>query len=170
MIGRKVIKIAYLLTVNKIPHSHNSKINIIKNKILKRLFKKISISSNIRPNIKFVNGDNISIGNNSGIGENSFVQDIGEIEIGDNVLMGPEVMIFTTNHRIGKDKLINEQGYIIKNVKIKNDVWIGARAIILPGVTIGEGAIIAAGSVVTKNVDEYSIVGGNPAKFIKIRT
>lgn len=169
MIKKKFIKNAYLLTINKIPHSHNSKINIIKNKILKNLFKEISINSNIRPNIKFVSGNNISIGYNSGIGENSFIQDIGEVEIGNNVLMGPEVMIFTANHCIDKDKLINEQGHIIKNVKIENDVWIGARSIILPGVTIGQGSVVAAGSIVTKNIDQYTIVGGNPAKFIKRR-
>lgn len=169
MINRKIIKATYLLTINKIPHSHNSKITLIKNKILKYLFKEISISSNIRPNIKFVNGNNISIGNNSGIGENSFIQDIGQVKIGDNVLMGPDIMIFTANHSIEKSKLINEQGYIVKDVKIENDVWIGARSIILPGVTVGQGSIIAAGSIVTKDIDEYSIVGGNPARFIKKR-
>lgn len=170
MINRKLIKVTYLLTINKIPHSHNSKINGFKNKILKYLFKEISSTSNIRPNIKFANGNNISIGNNSGIGENSFIQDIGKVYIGNNVLMGPEVMIFTANHCIDKEKLINEQSHIIKNVRIENDVWIGARTIILPGVTIGQGAVIAAGSVVTKSVNEYTIVGGNPAKFIKRRT
>lgn len=169
MIRKNFLRIFYLLTINKIPHSHNSKIKKIKNRILKYIFKDISINSNIRPNIKFVNGNNISIGHKSGIGENSFIQDIGEIKIGSNVLMGPEVMIFTSNHCTKKNKLINEQGQIIKNVKIEDDVWIGARSIILPGVIVGQGSIIAAGSIVTKNVEPYSIVGGNPAKFIKER-
>ena len=83
--------------------------------------------------------------------------------------MGQECKIFTANHQYKKDSLIIEQENIIKPVIIGSDVWIGARSIILPGVTIGEGSVIAAGSVVTKSVDKYSVVGGNPAKLIKYR-
>lgn len=80
--------------------------------------------------------------------------------------MGPEVMIYTANHNIARNLKIIEQGMDVKPVRIENDVWIGSRAIILPGVTIKKGAVIAANAVVSKNVEEYEIVGGVPAKKI----
>lgn len=164
MIGK-----VYQLTINKIPHSHCGVISKLKSKLFKYIFGKVGKNINIRPNIKFVYGKNIFIGNNSGIGEGSFIQDIGNITIGADVLMGPEVMIFTSNHCIKKNKLIRKQDITIEDVKIGNDVWIGARTIILPGVTIGNGVVIGAGSVVTKDIGENEVVAGNPAKLIKIR-
>lgn len=166
----KILKIIYILTLNKVPHGHSSIFHKIKVNYLNLLFDYIGNSLEIMPNIRFANGYNISIGNKSGIGEKCMLQDIGKIDIGENVLMAPEVMIFTANHNIDKGMNICEQGMTIKNVKIEDDVWLGARAIILPGVTIGTGSVIAAGSVVTKDVDPFTIVGGNPAKFIKNRT
>lgn len=164
-------KIIYLLVINKLPSTHNSNsfINKLRILYLKRVFGYIGKNANIRDNIKFAIGSNIYIGENSGIGEKSFIQDLGTIEIGNNVLMGPEVMIYTANHNIEKEKLIREQGNSIGNVIIGNDVWVGARAIILPNVKIGTGAVIAAGAVVTKDVEEYSIVGGIPARKISQR-
>ncbi len=86
-------------------------------------------------------------------------------------MMGQECAILTTNHRFDRlDIPMNEQGCSeIKPVVIGNDVWIGMHCIILPGVHIGNGAIIGAGSVVTKNVPDFAIVGGNPAKLISFR-
>lgn len=121
---------------------------------------------NIMDNIEFGSGSNISIGNNSGIGARCSLNDSTRISIGNNVLMGPEVIFYTTNHKIDRNKLIINQGFEFGDIKIEDDVWIGARAIILPGVTVGKGAVIGAGAVVTKNVDDYTIVGGIPAKKI----
>jgi acetyltransferase-like isoleucine patch superfamily enzyme len=90
----------------------------------------------------------------------------GEITIGRNVLIGPNSQFETLNHEIS----LNENGRrpnIIKPIIIEDFVWIGARAVILQGVKIGKGSIIAAGAVVTKDVPANSIVGGVPAKLIK---
>lgn len=110
-----------------------------------------------------------SIGNNSGIGINCKLN--GKVIIGDNVLMGPEVLMYTQNHNYSRTDIpmkLQGTGDEIPIV-IGNDVWIGARCIILQGVRVGNGAIIGAGSVVTKDVPDYTIVGGNPAKVIKAR-
>lgn len=94
----------------------------------------------------------------------------GEIFIGDNVIMGGRVVFHTLNHNYDKKEvLINQQGVTVKPIKIEDDVWIGSDAIILPGITIGTGSVIGAGSVVTKDVEPYSIVAGNPARLIKKR-
>lgn len=111
----------------------------------------------------------ITIGNNSGIGSNSV---IGRYTvIGNDVMMGPECIIYTRNHSFNRTDIpMNRQGMQdFKSVVIGNDVWLGARVTILPGVHIGDGSIIGAGSIVTKDVPRYAIVGGNPARIIKYR-
>lgn len=83
--------------------------------------------------------------------------------------MGPGVKIFSLNHGINNGAPMNTQPPTEKDVIIGNDVWLGANTVVVAGVTIGDGAITAAGSVVTKDVQEYTIVGGNPAQVIKKR-
>lgn len=111
----------------------------------------------------------IQLGNHSGIGLNAIMD--GGIIIGENVMMGQNCAIITTNHQFNDISIpMNQQGCSdIKPVIIENDVWIGMYCIILPGVKIGQGSIIGAGSVVTKDVPEYAIVAGNPAKIIRYR-
>ncbi|MFI3201320.1 MAG: acyltransferase [Eubacteriales bacterium] len=122
---------------------------------------------NIEKGAKF--GANVALGDNSGIGIRASLSD--NITIGKNVMMGPDCMIFTRNHNFeNKDITMCKQGFSkTKDVVIGNDVWIGARVIILPGVKVGDGCIIGAGSVVTKDVESYSVVAGNPAVIIKQR-
>ena len=115
-------------------------------------------------------GEGITIGNNVGFAQNCFIQVRGKVFIEDNVILGPNVSIFSENHKYDNYNLpINEQGVERKGVRIEYGVWVGSRTIILDGVTIGKNSIIAAGSVITKDVKPNTIVGGVPAKFIKNR-
>lgn len=109
-------------------------------------------------------GKNITIGANVFINSGCCFQDQGGIEIGNHVLIGQQVVIATLNH----DLIPEKRGNMVPSpVHIEDDVWIGAHATILPGVTIGRGAVIAAGAVVTKDVPEYAVVAGVPAKIMK---
>ena len=116
----------------------------------------------------------ISLGDNVYIGPNAyFSSSHGKIIISDNVMFGPGVKILGGNHKFSKDLPMffqdkNEDDYD-GTIIIENDVWIGANVIILPNVKIGEGCIVGAGSVVTKDLSKFSIYAGNPCKFLKKR-
>ena len=114
-------------------------------------------------------GAGIRIGTNSGVGIRAQISPF--VTIGDDVMMGPDVLILTRNHKFSHLNMpMRKQGYDdYRPVVIEDDVWIGARAIILPGVRIGRGSIIAAAAVVTKSVEAYSIVAGNPGRVVKRR-
>jgi len=109
-------------------------------------------------------GQFIQIGKNVFINHACTFLDLGGITIEDNVLIGPKVNLITENHPLNPN---DRKSLICKPVVIKRNAWIGAAATILPGVTIGENSIVAAGAVVTKDVPANTIVGGVPAKFIK---
>lgn len=111
----------------------------------------------------------LEIGDYSGIGVNCIIS--GKTTIGKNVMMGPECVFITRNHKFDELEIpMQNQGYTQeKPIKIEDDVWIGRRVIILPGVTVGKGSIVAAGAVVTKDIPSYVIGGGVPAKIIKHR-
>jgi maltose O-acetyltransferase len=114
-------------------------------------------------------GFDLEIGENSGVGINAQLS-LG-VKIGNNVMMAPEVIVLTSNH-LFKDlniPMMFQGSEEIKKVIIEDDVWIGQRAIILPGVTLQKGTIVGAGAVVTKTFPPYSIIGGNPARFLKSR-
>ena len=109
-------------------------------------------------------GKNISVGENVFINSGCCFQDQGGIEIGNNVLIGQQVVIATLNHELTPTKRGN---LLPAPVKIGNNVWIGAHATILSGVTIGDNSVVAAGAVVTKDVPANVVVAGVPAKVIK---
>jgi maltose O-acetyltransferase len=137
------------------------------------LFDKCGSNVNIKKGSSFGTGANIEIGNHSDLGLNSYIAGTdngGKLIIGNDVIMGPEVAILTLSHNYhSKDELIRKQGFVNSKVIIEDDVWIGYRVTILPGVRIGRGSVIAACSVVTKDVEPYTVVGGVPANFIKKR-
>ncbi|MBQ3016477.1 MAG: acetyltransferase [Clostridia bacterium] len=167
-IKRALGKLIYVFAKH-LPESY--KINIGQRKIRafcgKCLLSKCGKNVNIEKNAEFAYS--VELGDNSGLGINCRIS--GKTLIGNNVMMGPNVSIFTKNHAFDKTDIpMNRQGMSCeKPVIIGDDVWIGANVIILPGITISNGAIIGAGAVVTKNVPEYAVVGGNPAKILKYR-
>lgn len=133
----------------------------------KLMLEKCGDNVNIYPKAKF--SSKVELGNNSDIGYAARLN--GKVIIGNDVIMGPEVVIYTTNHRTDRvDIPIKYQGTTEeKPVIIGDGCWICARTILLPGVSIGEGCIVAAGAVVSKDAPPYSVVAGNPAKVVKCR-
>jgi maltose O-acetyltransferase len=137
--------------------------------VAKKCFEFAGKQINIEQGANFGTGRDISIDDYSGIGVNCSVR--GPLIIGKNVMMGPEVIILTSLH--GFDRIdipmTQQDSSLKKKVIIGNDVWIGTRVIILPGLTIGNGVIIGAGSIVTRDIPDYAIVAGNPAKIVRFR-
>ncbi|MDP0498071.1 MAG: acyltransferase [Verrucomicrobiota bacterium JB024] len=134
-----------------------------------RIFKKMGHDVKIHGGVDFGSGVNIEIGNYSSINKGCWVSN--DTIIGDDVMTGPEVVILSASHNFADTTVsMREQGAPPRRpITIGNDVWIGTRSVILPGVTVGDHAIIAAGSIVTKDVPPWAIVGGNPAKVIRFR-
>lgn len=128
-------------------------------------------TARIHPTASLRCGSNISVGRNAHINQYCCVwaSPGSRIVLGDNLLMGPGVKIFSSNHGTSTDAPMNVQPPLEKDIVIGNDVWLGANAVVVAGVTIGDGVIVAAGSVVTKDVAPYTIVGGVPAKPLKDR-
>ena len=109
-------------------------------------------------------GENIVIGKNVFVNHACTFMDRGGITLEDNVLIGPKVNLITTNHPINPAE---RRATVSQPIVVRKGAWIGVGATVLPGVTIGENSIVAAGAVVSKDVPDNSIVGGIPAKFIK---
>ena len=109
-------------------------------------------------------GKNISFGKNVFINAGCHFQDQGGIKIGDGVLIGHNVVLATATHALEPSK---SRKLYYKPIIIGDNAWIGSNSVILQGVTVGEWAVIAAGAVVTKDVEPFTVVGGVPAKFIK---
>lgn len=138
--------------------------------ILKRLLGACGRNVNIEHGAYLSHPWRLQVGDNSGIGINCYVN--GPVQIGSDVMMGEDVMIFRRNHRTDDTEVpMIQQGFgDWATLVIENDVWIGARAIVVPSACrIGQGSIIAAGAVVTKDVPPFAVVGGNPARVIKYR-
>lgn len=123
------------------------------------------------PSVWIAPGRGLVLGDDVDLALGVLVTTSGGVEIGDRTLVGYRAQIISANHRIPEEKgRIFGAGHDRAKVVIGQDVWIGGNSMIMPGVTIGDGAIVAAGSVVSKDVASYTIVGGVPAKPLKERT
>ncbi len=143
----------------------------LQRKICKEKFLFFGENAEFRMGAFAVQCSNIKIGSNVVIRPNCVLIASQEsvIDIENDVLVGSGVHIYVSNHRFNDVSLpIYDQGHSpSKAVKIKEGSWIGAGAIILPGVTIGKNSVVGAGSIVTKDVEDFTVVAGNPAKLIK---
>lgn len=161
---------------NHLPDSYSPILGRVSNKIrifcCKKIFKKCGKITTVNRNVYFGNGMNIEIGDYSGIGADCVLPN--NIKIGSYVMMGPQLYCLSASHRyddIEKPMCLQgrEDNDSVERIIIEDDVWIGAKVIITRRKHIGKGCILAAGAVVTKDVADFDIVGGNPAKVIRNR-
>jgi len=123
----------------------------------------------VKHNCYIGSGHGLVVGDRTQLGQNARIDQA--VRLGNDVVMGPDVVIMTNAHRFDAvDVPINQQGnFPLAPVTIGNDVWLGTRVVVLPGVTIGDGAVIGAGSIVTKDIPPLSVAVGNPAKVLRQR-
>ena len=137
-------------------------------KLIKQMFREVGENPYIEPPFHAnFGGSNVSLGKNFYANFNLVLVDDGRIIIGDNVMIGPNVTIATALHSLNAEERNSEKNQRNLPVAIGNNVWIASNVTILPGVTIGDNAVIAAGAVVTKDVPNNVLVGGVPAKIMK---
>lgn len=134
--------------------------------ILKQLFGSTGMSLYIEPTFRCDYGYNIHVGNNFYANFDCVILDVCEVRIGENCFIAPGVHIYTATHPLNHFERISGAEFG-KPVTIGNNVWIGGRAVINPGITIDDNVVIASGAVVIKDVPNNVVVGGNPAKVIK---
>lgn len=167
---QKLCFVLYNIFAKKLPMS-SSKIKIGQ-KAFRVFFVRrfiLSAGKNINIEKNATIGPRVVIGDYSGIGVNALIAD--EVYIGDYVMMGPDCIIYTNNHDFSDiNTPMMFQGKTKQcPVHIGNDVWIGSRVTIMPGVNIGNGVVIGASAVVTKDVPDYAVVAGVPARVVKYR-
>jgi len=135
-------------------------------KKIKEIFGSYGKNISVQSRFNCDNGQNIHVGDNFLSNYNLTILDIAPVTIGDNVMIGPNVDIYTVNHPMTAQ---GRRDHLAKGfpVTIGNDVWIGGKSSIMPGTTIGNNVVIAAGAVITKDVPDNMLVGGVPAKVIK---
>lgn len=144
--------------------------NVIKSVFLRLLGAEIGKRVVFYPGVWIVPGRKLVVGDDVDFALDVLLSTSGGVRIGDRVLIGYRTQILSTNHIIPNcDERIFSAGHEYKTIIIEDDVWIGANCMILAGVSIGKGAVVAGGSVVTKSVLPYAIVGGNPAKLLRFR-
>lgn len=135
-------------------------------------FKRVGNDVFIGNDVHYIHPEHISVGNHVFINHHvEFMCESEDITIGDYVQIAPHVCIIASMHDYSRTDIpmLDQKGINSKKVTLEDDVWIGYRAIIMPGVTVHKGAVVAAGAVVTKDVPPYAVVGGVPAQTIKLR-
>lgn len=163
----KVLYILYQLTASWLPESRHFKpAKTLRAFWAKRIIKTMGNNVNIERNARF--SPELQVGDGSGIGVDCELY--GPVTIGNNVMMGPECVFYTQNHRhdINSELPFGKQGYEeTKPIAIGNNVWIGRRVMFMPGSGIGDNSIIAAGAILTKTFPANVLVGGAPARVLK---
>ncbi|ADU32239.1 sugar O-acetyltransferase [Evansella cellulosilytica] len=134
--------------------------------LLKELLGATGENVYMEPNIRFDYGYNTYVGENFYANFDCTILDVCEVRFGDNCMLAPGVQIYTATHPLQPTERNSGKEYA-KPITFGNNVWIGGSAIINPGVTVGDNAVIASGAVVTKDVPNNVVVGGNPAKILK---
>ncbi len=144
---------------------------LLRRRVLAPHFGSVGTEVSIHEGTRIRNIHKLHLGNQVTLGVDNFLQAAGGITIGDHSLLGPGVKVWSTNHVFAApDTLIRGQGYEYKEVVIGRDVWIGANAFIMPGTRLGDGTVVAAGSVVgAKKYPPFAILAGNPARVIGSR-
>ena len=163
----EIAKFFYYFYRNYIPNHFVNKIPFyfIRHFIYRNIYQlKMGKGSSIHLNC-FINRFNIKIGKNTAINRKCYLDSRGGIEIGDNVSISPEVHIITAEHDVNDSSFT----YITEPVVLENYVFVGTRAVILPGVHLAEGCVVASGAVVTKSFPSFSVIAGVPAKVISVR-
>lgn len=137
--------------------------------LLKGIAKKTGKNIIVKHQCYIGSGTGLIVGDRAQLGQNARIDQ--HVTLGNDVVMGPDVVIMTNAHRFDDiETPINQQdNFPIEPVTIGNDVWLGTRVIVMPGVTIGDGSVVGAGSIVTKNIPPYSVAVGSPAKVIRKR-
>ena len=166
--AKAIWRAMYVATAKWLPQSSYSQ---IARKIRGFFARRICSSTGRRINIErgATFGPLLSLGHESGVGVNCEIH--GEVHLGDYVMMAPECIFYTQNHAFDRlDEPMCHQGVQpARPITVGNDVWFGRRVIVMPGVSIGDGCIVGAGAVVTKDIAPFSIVGGVPAQTIGAR-
>lgn len=138
--------------------------------LLKSIAKKCGDNVSIHPDCYIFNADKLEIGNNVSIHPMCYVEAIGGLSIGNDVSIAHSVTLLTTGHQFDRyDIPIKDQSFFVEKTTIADNVWLGAKATVLCGITVNAGAVVGAGSVVTHDVEENSVVVGAPAREIKKR-
>ncbi len=142
---------------------------MMRRRLAQQIFEKCGKHVRINRGANFGTGAHVRLGENSSISIDCWVA--SDTWIGDDVMMAPNVTILSNSHNFARtDISMRAQGSSApRPVRIGSDVWIGTRSIILPGVNVGDHVIIGAGAVVTKDIPDWAIVGGNPARIIRYR-
>jgi acetyltransferase-like isoleucine patch superfamily enzyme len=145
-------------------------LGVVKRFFLRCVGAKVGNNVVFYPGVWIAPGRNLVLGDNVDLALDVLITTSGGVEIGERTLIGYRTQIISGNHKVpSQGGRIFGSGHEYAKVKIGSDCWIGANCIIMPGVSVGEGAVVAGGSVVTKDVDAFTIVAGVPAKLIKKR-
>jgi maltose O-acetyltransferase len=125
---------------------------------------------NLHAHVSFGSGRHLHAANNVGIGQGTVFNGRGDVFLGAHLTMGPGCLFLTGSHGVASRRPLREQAAIVSPIRVGEDVYLGARVILLPGVTVGDGAVVGAGAVVSRDVEPYTIVAGNPIRVIGRRS